>query len=296
MSPRDIRRRQGAQPVRRIGSRAVQVIAVTGGKGGVGKSTVSVNLATAFAQLGRRTLLLDGDLGLANADVLLGIAPRHTLAHVIRGERSLEEILVEAPQGFRVVPGASGIAQLAALPPSAHLGLVRELSSVGGDVETLIVDTAAGIAPGVLQLVQAAQHVLVVVCDEPTSITDAYALVKVLRRDHGVGKFQVLANMVRERGQGRRLFEPLSRVTNRFLDVTLEYAGEIPEDPWLRRSIREQRPVVDGYPSSAAARALKDLAEAADAWPVPDGPRGHIEFFAERLVQPRQAPALEVVR
>ncbi|MEZ5486757.1 MAG: MinD/ParA family protein [Steroidobacteraceae bacterium] len=280
---------------RRPGGSPVQVIAVTGGKGGVGKSTVSINLAAAFAQRGRRTLLLDGDLGLANADVLLGLTPRYTLAHVIRGERTLQEILVEAPQGFSVVPAASGIAQMAALGAAEHLGLVRELASVGADLETLVVDTPAGIAPGVLQLAQAAQHVLVVVCDEPTSITDAYALIKVLQRDHAIGKFRVLANMVRDRGQGRRLFDTLNRVTARFLDVTLEYAGEVPEDPWLRRSVREQRPVVDGYPASPSARALQTLAASADAWPRPAGARGNIEFFAERLVR-RPPPVLEVVR
>ena len=128
MLPRESRGGSSATGARRPGSAAVQVIAVTGGKGGVGKSTVSVNLATAFAQLGRRTLLLDGDLGLANADVLLGITPRHSLAHVIRGERTLQEIIVDAPQGFQVVPAASGIAQLAALSAAEHLGIVRELA------------------------------------------------------------------------------------------------------------------------------------------------------------------------
>ena len=295
MLPRESARICNATGARRAGSPAVQVIAVTGGKGGVGKSTVSVNLATAFAQLGRRTLLLDGDLGLANADVLLGITPKHSLAHVIRGERTLQEIIVDAPQGFKVVPGASGVAQLAALSATEHLGLVRELAGVCADLETLVVDTPPGIAPGVLQLAQAAQHVLLVVCDEPTSITDAYALIKVLSRHHDVGRFRVLANMTRDRGQGRRLFETLSRVTARFLDVTLEYAGEVPEDPWLRRSIRDQRPVVEAYPASPSALALKQVAQAADNWPIPAGPRGNIEFFAERLIQ-RSAPSLEVVR
>ncbi len=295
MSPRDPHRMLAARGSRRAPSPAVQVIAVTGGKGGVGKSAVSVNLATAFAQLGRRTLLLDGDLGLANADVMLGLTPKHTLAHVIRGERTLQEIVIDAPQGFKVVPAASGIAQLAALSALEHLGLVRELTGVCADLETLVVDTPPGIAPGVLHLAQAAQHVLVVVCDEPTSITDAYGLIKVLSRDHGVGRFKVLPNMTRERGQGRRLFDTLTRVTRRFLDVTLEFAGEVPEDPWLRRSIREQRPVVDAFPASPSALALKQLALGADNWPIPAGPRGNIEFFAERLVQ-RSAPALEVVR
>jgi len=295
MLPRESRQKPAPNRAARPGSRAVRVIAVTGGKGGVGKSTVSVNLATAFAQLGRRTLLLDADLGLANADVLLGITPKYTLAHVIRGERTMQEIIIDAPQGFKLVPAASGIAQLAALSAAEHLGIVRELAGVCADLETLVVDTPAGIAPGMLQMVQAAQHVLVVVCDEPASITDAYALIKVLSRNHGVGKFQVLANMTRERGQGRRLFETLSRVTARFLDVTLDYAGDVPEDPWLRRSIRDQRPVLEAYPGSPSARALKLLADGADNWPVPEGPRGNIEFFAERLVQ-RSAPALEVVR
>ncbi len=262
----------------------VQVIAVTGGKGGVGKTSVSVNLATAMAAR-KRVVLLDGDLGLANADVFLGLSPRYTLAHVISGERTLDEVLIEAPQGFQVVPAASGAADLACMGAAEHLGLVRAFSSLAAQVEVLIIDTAAGIAQGVLQFAQAAQQVLVVICDEPASLTDGYALIKVLSRNHGVGRFRVLANRVRSPGAGRELFERFERVTTRFLDVVLEFAGEIPEDDYLHRSVREQRPVCDAYPASGAARAFKKLADAADKWPVPPGPRGNIEFFVERLVQ-----------
>ncbi len=262
----------------------VQVIAVTGGKGGVGKTSVSVNLATAMAAR-KRVVLLDGDLGLANADVFLGLSPRYTLAHVISGERTLDEVLIEAPQGFQVVPAASGAADLACMGAAEHLGLVRAFSSLAAQVEVLIIDTAAGIAQGVLQFAQAAQQVLVVICDEPASLTDGYALIKVLSRNHGVGRFRVLANRVRSPGAGRELFERFERVTTRFLDVVLEFAGEIPEDDYLHRSMREQRPVCDAYPASGAARAFKKLADAADKWPVPPGPRGNIEFFVERLVQ-----------
>ena len=262
----------------------VQVIAVTGGKGGVGKTSVSVNLATAMAAR-KRVVLLDGDLGLANADVFLGLSPRYTLAHVISGERTLDEVLIEAPQGFQVVPAASGAADLACMGAAEHLGLVRAFSSLAAQVEVLIIDTAAGIAQGVLQFAQAAQQVLVVICDEPASLTDGYALIKVLSRNHGVGRFRVLANRVRSPGAGRELFERFERVTTRFLDVVLEFAGEIPEDDYLHRSVREQRPVCDAYPASGAARAFKKLADAADKWPVPSGPRGNIEFFVERLVQ-----------
>ena len=273
----------------------VQVIAVTGGKGGVGKTNVSVNLSLALADLGRRVMLMDADLGLANVDVLLGLTPKRTLADVINGECDLKDVLLQGPGGIRIVPAASGTQSMVQLSPVQHAGLIQAFSDISDNLDVLVIDTAAGIGDGVVSFVRAAQEVLVVVCDEPTSITDAYALMKVLRRDHGVGRFRVLANMVRERGQGRRLFETLNRVTTRFLDVTLEYAGEVPEDPWLRRSVRDQRPVVDAYPSSVSAQALRSVAEAADAWPAPKGTRGNIEFFAERLVR-RAAPVLEVVR
>ncbi len=266
----------------------VQVIAVTGGKGGVGKTSVSVNLATALAAR-RRVVLLDGDLGLANADVFLGLSPRYTLAHVISGERTIDEVLIRAPQGFHVVPAASGAADLASMGAAEHLGLVRAFSSLAAQLEVLIVDTAAGIAQGVQQFSQAAQHVLVVICDEPASLTDGYALIKVLSRQHDVKRFRVLANRARRPGAGRELFQRFERVTTRFLDVVLDFAGEIPEDECLQRSVREQRPVCDLYPGSPSAQAFKKLAQAADTWPVPPGPRGNIEFFVERLV--RRSPA-----
>lgn len=273
----------------------VQVIAVTGGKGGVGKTSVAVNLATALASTGRRVMLLDGDLGLANVDVFLGLSPRATMAHVLSGERSLEEIIVESQYGVQVVPGASGVAELANLSAAAHLNLVQAFSALSNRVDTLIVDTSAGIAHSVVQFTQAAQHVLLVVCDEPASMTDAYALIKVMSRNHGVSKFHVLANMTGAPGEGEGLYQKLCRVTGRFLDVTLEYVGEIPDDPYLRKAIREQRPVVAAFPASPASRAFKKLALKADKWPVPTHPRGNLEFFMERLVR-KPETKLEVVR
>jgi len=276
-------------------SNPVRVIAVTGGKGGVGKTSVSVNLATGLANAGRRVVLLDGDLGLANVDVLLGLSPRYTLAHVLNGERTLDEIMVTSKQGFKIVPAASGAANLAGMGGEAHLGLVQAFSSIATRLDVLIIDTAAGIAPGVLQFSQAAQHVLVVVTDEPASITDAYALIKVLSRDHGVHRFRVVANMSTAPGEGETLFNKLERVTSRFLDVLLEYAGEIPDDEYMRRAIKLQRPVLDAHPASPSGRAFKKLAAVADTWPVPAGPRGNLEFFVERLVR-RPAAQLEVVQ
>jgi len=273
----------------------VQVIAITGGKGGVGKTSVAVNLATALAALKRRVVLLDGDLGLANADVFLGLSPRYTLAHVLSGERTLDEIMVSAPQGFQLIPAAAGAADLAQLGAVEHLGLVQAFSALATRLDVLIVDTAAGLSHSVLQFSQAAQQVVVVICDEPASITDAYALVKVLSRNHGVQRFRVLANQMRSPGAGRELFQRFERVAARFLDVTLDYAGEIPDDECLRRSVRGQRPVLDEFPGSPASRAFKKLAKHADTWPVPAGPRGNIEFFVERLVR-RPAVRPQVVR
>lgn len=263
----------------------VQVIAITGGKGGVGKTSVAVNLTVALAARSRRVVLLDGDLGLANADVFLGLSPRYTLAHVISGERTLDEIMVEAPQGFHLIPAAAGAADLAQMGAAEHLGLVRAFSALATRLDVMIVDTAAGLSHSVMQFSQAAQHVMVVICDEPASLTDAYALIKVLSRNHGVERFRVLANQIRPAGGGRELFQRFERVAARFLDVTLEYAGEIPDDDCVRRSVRGQRPVLDEYPGSPAARAFKKLAAHADTWPVPAGPRGNIEFFVERLVR-----------
>jgi len=273
----------------------VQVIAISGGKGGVGKTCVAVNLATALAAAGKRVLLFDGDLGLANVDVLLGITPRHTLEHVLDGRCTLEEAMVLAPQGFRIIPAASGVARLATLSSTEHLGLIQAFSQITCGLDVLIVDTAAGIADGVRQFCQASQNVLVVLRDEPASLTDAYALVKVLRRDHGVGRFRVLANMTQTQGEGEALFRKLERVTSRFLDVVLEYAGDIPEDPYVRHAIREQRSVIEAYPSCAATRAFKKLARSADKWPMAASPRGNLEFFVERLVG-QSSPCLEAVR
>jgi flagellar biosynthesis protein FlhG len=194
-----------------------------------------------------------------------------------------------------VVPAASGIAQLAELDTLSHLGLVRAFGDITAKVDVMVIDTAPGIAGSVLQFSQAAQQVLVVLCDEPASLTDAYALIKILSRDHGVKQFRVVVNQVRGRGMGQALFQRFERVATRFLSVDLDYVGEIPEDAFLRRSIREQRPVVSAYPSAPASLALKTLAQRADNWPVAEGPRGNVEFFVERLIR-RPAVRLEVVR
>ena len=267
----------------------VKVIAVTSGKGGVGKTNVSVNLAVAMSDAGRRVMLLDADLGLANVDVLLGLQPECNLSHVINGERTLEEIILNGPSGVMVVPAASGVKRLAELSTMENAGLIRAFSELNHDVDTLIIDTAAGINESVTSFSRAAQGVLVVVCDEPASITDAYALIKVLSLDYDTQHFRVLANQVHSAQEGRDLFNKISRVTDRYLDVTLEFIGVVPHDDYLRKAVRKQRAVVQAYPRSRSALAFKNLAQKTDRWPVPCAAGGHLEFFIERLIQSRNA-------
>ncbi len=275
-----------AMGLRRIArAKPVRAIAVSSGKGGVGKTNVSANLAIALANTGKQVMLLDADLGLANVDVLLGLSPGPNLSHVIEGKCSLEEVILSGPGNVKIIPAASGVKRMAHLSPSEHAGLINAFSELGLDLDVLIVDTAAGIHDSVLRFSQAAQEVIVVVCDEPASVTDAYALVKVLNQEHGIHRFHILTNMARSFQEGRDLYRTLARVSDRFLDVTLGFLGVIPFDEYVRKAVQRQSAVVTAYPRSRAALAFRKLAQNTDKWPVPDRARGHLEFFVERLIQ-----------
>jgi flagellar biosynthesis protein FlhG len=265
----------------------VRVIAITSGKGGVGKTSVSVNLAVAMAQNGSQVMLLDGDLGLANIDVMLGLQPTYNLAHVLEGKCTLEETLLKGPAGVLVVPASSGKRHMAELGPLQNAGLVQAFSELSCPIDVLIVDTAAGIADSVITFSQASQEVIVVVTGDPSSLTDAYALIKVLNRGQGVDRVQVLVNAVRNANEAKDVYENLRRVAERFLDVTLTSIGWIPADDWLRRAVKRQRAVVDLYPNCPASAAFRQLAQRAESWGMPRGARGNLEFFVERLVQRR---------
>jgi flagellar biosynthesis protein FlhG len=266
-------------------SHAVKVIAVTGGKGGVGKTNVSVNLSLALGEMGRRTVLMDADLGLANVDVLLGLRPKRNISDVLAGECKLTDVLLDVNENVRIVPASSGTQEMTSLGVHEHAELIYAFNELADDIDVLVIDTAAGISSSVVSFVRAAQEVLVVVCDEPTSITDAYALIKLLNRDYKMTRFRVLANMVANDTEGRNMFNKLITVTDRFLDVTLQYVGSIPYDENVRKSVQRQIPVLKAFSKTKAAIAYRQLANKVDAWPVMDVPRGHLEFFVERLVQ-----------
>ena len=263
----------------------VQVIAVTGGKGGVGKTSVSVNLGVSLAGMGRRVMLLDADLGLANIDVVLGLHPKYDLSDVMSGERSLDEIMLTGPAGIQVVPGASGLPCMAEMSPAEHSGLIHAFSEVANDVDVLLIDTAAGISDQVISFCRAAQEVVVVVCDEPASITDSYATIKLLNREHGIQRFRILANMIRSVQEGRELYNKMCRVTDQYLDVMLTYMGGIPYDENLRKAVKSQKPVVEAFPRSRSAQAFNNLAKKTDSWPITSVVNGQLQFFVERLIQ-----------
>jgi len=266
-------------------TKPVQVIAVSGGKGGVGKTNTSINLAIALSEIGKQVMVLDADLGLANIDVMLGIHPKFDLSHVLSGEKTLNEVVVEGPAGVKFVPGASGIQRMSELSPAEHAGIISAFSDIGPDVDTLIVDTAAGISDTVISFTRASQEVIVVVCDEPASITDAYAIIKLLSQEYGTIRFRILANMVHSAQEGRELYNKMCRVTDRYLDVMLSFMGAIPYDENLKKAVKQQKAVVSAYPRSKSAQAYKNLARKVESWPLPQGANGQMQFFVERLIQ-----------
>jgi flagellar biosynthesis protein FlhG len=290
---RDVRLDQASGLRRLAAPRPIKVVAITGGKGGVGKTLVAVNLGAALAQLGRSAMLLDADLGLANVDVLLGLHARLNLEHVINGECELADVIVTASSGLRVVPASSGSLTMATLARAQHAGLIHAFSQLLEPLDVLLIDTAAGLGDGVVTFSEAAQRVVVVACDEPASLTDAYGLIKVLCRRQSGCRIEVVANMVDNAAQGRALYDKLARVCDRFLGLTPAYLGHIPHDEYLRQAVRRQSTVVETHPSSPSARAFQRLAAAVDGWSAAAGARGGIEFFMERLVRP-EAPRTEI--
>lgn len=261
----------------------IKVIAVSGGKGGVGKTNVSVNMAVGLAKSGKSVMLLDADLGMANVDIMLGIQPTFDLHHVITGKCTLEEIIFKGPYGINIIPAASGIGKMGDLSVEEQASLIRAFGELTTPVDILIIDTAAGISQSVISFTKAAQEIVVVVCDEPASLTDAYSLIKILNKEHGVKSFQVLPNMVKNIEHGKKLFRKLVNVADIYLDVSLGLLGSIPMDEKLKEAVRNQSAVIESFPHSASGIAFQQLVKRINDSPVVSTTTGYLEFFIERV-------------
>ncbi len=263
----------------------VQTIAVAGGKGGVGKSIVAVNLAAAMGTSNHEVLLVDGDLELGNVDRLLNLRPKFGLQEVFTGARRLDEVVLQGPRGVSVIPSASGMMEMARLSQIEHAGLIGLFSELHTPADTLIVDVATGLSESVLSFCRAVREVIVVVVDEPTAVQDAFTTIRVLNERCHVNRFRVVANKTSSSQHGIDLYASLSRLTDRYLDVLLDFCGSIPFDPRLKQAVCQQSTVVEAFPRSPAALAFRKLSTRVARWPQPQTPCGHIEFFVERLIQ-----------
>mgnify|MGYP000876744563 CR=1 FL=1 len=265
-------------------TKAPEVISVTSGKGGVGKTSIVVNMGIMLASRGRKVLVLDADLGLANVDVMLGMTPKLTIKHVLDGVCSIDDIVLAGPEGIRIIPAASGIQELVDLSPHQQLGLLDALDQLDGDIDYLIIDTGAGISRNVMYFNSSAHRVVVVATAEPTSITDAYALIKVLRRHYGVRSFDLIVNNVASRLEGDHVASKLVTVCERFLgDVTLRVLGHIPHDDIVAACIKSQKAFVTSNPGSDAARMLGRIVGRLEETSRPEA-GGNLQFFFRRML------------
>ncbi len=266
----------------------ISVIAITGGKGGVGKTSIAINLSIALSMLKNDVMLLDADFGLSNVDVLLGLNACRNLQHVLLEECALEDVIVEGPYGVQIIPASPGIRSMANLSTYEHLGIIDSISQLTYPIDYFLIDTAAGIHDGVFLFSQMASNVVVVLCDEPASIADAYALIKVLSKNDKNKRYRVLTNMTESSAHAEQLFNQFAKVCNHFLDVTLEYCGYIPDDEYLKKAIQKQKTIFDSYPSSRSALAFKRIAKEIELWPKQTYTNGTVELFLERQLSNRK--------
>ena len=268
-----------------VGQKGIRVLSVTSGKGGVGKSNVVSNLAIALAMQGKKVLIIDADLGLGNLDVLLGLSPVYNLNHVLNGEKGLIDILIEGPAGIKIIPAGSGIQELTSLGQHEKLKLLDELDMLEEQFDFMIVDTEAGISENVTYFTVAAQEIIVVVTPEPTSITDVYALIKLLATRYSEHHFKVLVNMAKDSEDALEVFRKLANVAGRFLDISLDYLGCVVKDEKVIEAVKRQRAVSDLFPDSEAAGCFTTLAKRVIENTRQTRIKGNIQFFFRRVLE-----------
>lgn len=245
-----------------------RVIAISSGKGGVGKSSIAVNLGISLAKTGAKVCLLDADTGLANVNILLGVTPQFNLEHVLYGAKAIEDVMIDGPHGLKVIPGANGISECVSLHPRQQLRLTRELARVESDFDFLLIDTSAGVAESTLDFVSAAHHTLVVITPEPTSLTDAFSLIKLLKRRSSNIHYHVVVNMCGSANQANEVFHRFSAAVEKYIGIHSQYLGFILRDESMRAAVVLQNPVAmfpDDDPSCRSFIKLADKLDSATA-------------------------------
>jgi flagellar biosynthesis protein FlhG len=260
----------------------VRTVTIASGKGGVGKTNVVANLAIALRRMGKEVLILDADLGLSNVDILLHLAPRYNIQHVIRGEKRLKDVIVEGPHGVKVLPASSGVQELTHLDAFQRMRLLEEFEAYEEDIDVLLIDTSAGISENVAFFCVASREIVVITSPEPTALTDAYALIKVLFTRYQEKEFHVLVNSARNPQDAKDVYRKLATAADRFLSVSLDYLGYLPYDKSVHEAVRAQKPFLDMFPDGAASRALEDLASRF-AEPAREDAKGGLQFFIGNL-------------
>ncbi len=262
-----------------------RIIAITSGKGGVGKTNIVGNLGFALSQSGKKVLILDADLGLGNIDVLLGLAPKYNLSHFIAGEKSISEIIIKGPGNMNILPASSGIQELTKLTKEQKIQILIELDSLIDHIDILLIDTAASISSNVMYFNASAQEIMVVVTPEPTSITDAYALMKVLSLKYSEKHFKLLVNLASSEQDAHEVFRQLNMVANRFLDISIEYSGCVLFDKNVTKGVRRQKIVSELYPNTCASRCYASLAKKICKSSTRHFSKGDTSFFWKDLLQ-----------
>lgn len=271
----------------------VRIVTLASGRRGVGKTTALINLAAALAKRGKQVMVLDEHQGADSVVGMLGLTPYYDLSHVVRRERSLEQVMLSGPDGIMVVPAGKSVQSLAALGAEDQASLVHAFGQLSLPVDVVLVDAVAGVASHVLPLSLAAQELVLVVDPRQASMTDAYALIKVLNQGFARRSFHIIVNRVARPEEGEAVFSNVAAVASRFLKVSLDYMGCVLHDEKLHRATQLGRTAVDAFPATAAAQTFRDLAEAVDQWPHPDGDGGQLESFMQRLIQTSRAAASE---
>ncbi|MFO7569278.1 MAG: MinD/ParA family protein [Smithellaceae bacterium] len=268
----------------------IRVLSVTSGKGGVGKSNIAANLAYLLSRMNKKALILDADAGLANIDVILGINSPYNLYHVLKGEKTLAEVLVTGPGGIKILPSSSGIPEMTDLSRGQKLTLIDELNTLHDQLDFMFIDTGAGISSNVMYFNMAAKEIIVVTTPEPTALTDAYALIKVLYQRHAKRRFRLLVNMVKSAAEAKEMYERISRATDHFLNLTIEYLGYVLLDEKVKEAIRQQKAVTEIFPNAPASRCLAKIAEKISSETLEEyDENGSIKFFWESIIDKDRA-------